>query len=230
LLFGYKGGIISITTQHKRPGGMPMNIGEQIKYMRKKRKITQNQLAEMTGIHPVTIRKYETDRLQPKKEQVDKIADALSVSPLAFGEFNNNVIRLETEGDLMGLLIMLYKSKVVHIHTPEADEQDAAFVEFSPLLSYYFSLTENKKSIPMKDGSLRFENSDMQKDFVTWARLYDKHMVMTASYADKATAVEKDYLAGNEDQLAMIEMELQTSSVRLEHSDDLEVKSNDTKN
>ena len=207
-----------------------MNIGEQLKYMRKKRKITQNQLAEMTGIHPVTIRKYETDRLQPKKEQVDKIADALSVSPLAFGEFNNNVIRLETEGDLMGLLIMLYKSKVVHIHTPEADEQDAAFVEFSPLLSYYFSLTENKKSIPMKDGSLRFENSDMQKDFVTWARLYDKHMVMTASYADKATAVEKDYLAGNEDQLAMIEMELQTSSVRLEHSDDLEVKSNDTKN
>ena len=60
----------------------------------------------------------------------------------------------------------------------------------------------------------------MQKDFITWARLYDKHMSMTASYADKATAVEKDYLAGNEDQLAMIEMELQTSSVRLEHSDD----------
>ena len=197
-----------------------MNIGEQIKYMRKKRKITQNQLAEMTGIHPVTIRKYETDRLQPKKEQVDKMADALSVSPLAFGEFNSNVIRLETEGDLMGLLIMLYKSKVIHVHAPEADDQDAAFVEFSPLLSYYFSLKENKKNTPLKDGSLRFENSDMQKDFITWARLYDKHMSMTASYADKATAVEKDYLAGNEDQLAMIEMELQTSSVRLEHSDD----------
>lgn len=203
-----------------------MNIGEQIKYMRKKRKITQNQLAEMTGIHPVTIRKYETDRLQPKKEQVDKIADALSVSPLAFGEFNSNVIRLETEGDLMGLLIMLYKSKVIHIHTPEADDQDAAFVELSPLLSYYFSLKENKKTIPMKDGSLCFKNSDMQKDFVTWARLYDKHMAMTTSYADKATAVEKDYLAGNEDQLAMIEMELQTSSIKLEPSDNSEVSNN----
>lgn len=203
-----------------------MNIGEQIKYMRKKRKITQNQLAEMTGIHPVTIRKYETDRLQPKKEQVDKIADALSVSPLAFGEFNSNVIRLDTEGDLMGLLIMLYKSKVIHIHPSEADDQDAAFVEFSPLLSYYFSFKENKKNIPMKDGSLRFENSDMQKDFVTWARLYDKHMAMTASYADKATTVEKDYLAGNEDQLAMIEMELQTSSVLLDHSSDTKVKPN----
>ena len=203
-----------------------MNIGEQIKYMRKKRKITQNQLAEMTGIHPVTIRKYETDRLQPKKEQVDKIADALSVSPLAFGEFNSNVIHLETEGDLMGLLIMLYKSKVIHIHSSEAADSDTAFVEFSPLLSYYFSLKENKKSIHMKDGSLRFENSDMQKDFITWARLYDKHMSMTASYTDKATTVEKDYLAGNEDQLAMIEMELQTSSVLLDHSSDTKVKLN----
>ena len=78
----------------------------------------------------------------------------------------------------------------------------------------------------MTDGSLRFENSDMQKDFVTWARLYDKHMAMTTSYADKATAVEKDYLAGNEDQLAMIEMELQTSSIKLEPSDNSEVSNN----
>ena len=61
-----------------------MTIGEQIKYIRSRRNITQNQLAQIVGVHPVTIRKYETNKLQPKKEHLSKIADALWVSPLVF--------------------------------------------------------------------------------------------------------------------------------------------------
>ena len=49
-----------------------MTIGEQIKYIRKRRGLTQGQLAEATGIHPVTIRKYETNKLQPKKSRYKK--------------------------------------------------------------------------------------------------------------------------------------------------------------
>ena len=66
-----------------------MTIGEQIKYIRKRRGLTQTQLAEMTGIHPVTIRKYEINKLQPKKEQIKRIAASLMVSPLVFEELDD---------------------------------------------------------------------------------------------------------------------------------------------
>ena len=82
-----------------------MTIGEQIKYIRKRRGLTQTQLAEVTGIHPVTIRKYETNKLQPKKEQIKKIADTLMVSPLVFEGLDANTVPMRSTGDLLGLLI-----------------------------------------------------------------------------------------------------------------------------
>ena len=57
-----------------------MTIGEKIKYCRKQIGITQDKLAELTGIHPVSIRKYETNKMQPQPPQLEKIAVALGVS------------------------------------------------------------------------------------------------------------------------------------------------------
>ena len=48
-----------------------MTTGERIRYFRKQRKLTQVQLAEMTGIHPVSIRKYEINLMQPQIEQIE---------------------------------------------------------------------------------------------------------------------------------------------------------------
>lgn len=45
-----------------------MNIGERIKFCRKHRGMTQDRLAEETGIHPVSIRKYETGKMVPFAE------------------------------------------------------------------------------------------------------------------------------------------------------------------
>ena len=56
-----------------------MTIGEKIKYCRKQIGITQDKLAELTGIHPVSIRKYETNKMQPQPPQLEKIAAALGV-------------------------------------------------------------------------------------------------------------------------------------------------------
>ena len=53
-----------------------MTIGEKIKYCRKQIGITQDKLAELTGIHPVSIRKYETNKMQPQPPQLEKIAVA----------------------------------------------------------------------------------------------------------------------------------------------------------
>ena len=57
-----------------------MDIGERIKFCRKHRGMTQDRLAEETGIHPVSIRKYETGKMVPKPEQIERIAKALNVT------------------------------------------------------------------------------------------------------------------------------------------------------
>ena len=56
-----------------------MNVGEKIREERKKKKLTQKQLAELTGIAEITIRKYEGGKFKPKNENLNKIASALNV-------------------------------------------------------------------------------------------------------------------------------------------------------
>ncbi len=54
-----------------------MSVGENIKYLRKKNNLTQKQLAELTGIHEVTIRGYESDKYKPRSESLYKLRSAL---------------------------------------------------------------------------------------------------------------------------------------------------------
>ncbi|MFT9077900.1 helix-turn-helix domain-containing protein, partial [Ethanoligenens sp.] len=84
-----------------------MTIGEKIRYFREQRGITQGRLAEVTGIHPVSIRKYETNKMQPQPPQIERIAAALCVSSNALTGLDNAGLRLETIGDLMGIIIIL---------------------------------------------------------------------------------------------------------------------------
>lgn len=52
-------------------------ISNNIKRIRKERRMTQTELAEKAGIHPVSIKKYETGRMTPTMESIEKIANAL---------------------------------------------------------------------------------------------------------------------------------------------------------
>ena len=54
-----------------------MEINEKIRYFRKQRGLSQELLAERTGINVNTIRKYEIGIRKPKVEQLKKIADGL---------------------------------------------------------------------------------------------------------------------------------------------------------
>lgn len=58
-----------------------MNIGENIKHFRKLKKMTQKQLGELCGIAEPNIRKYELDKQNPKRETIEKIAEALEINP-----------------------------------------------------------------------------------------------------------------------------------------------------
>lgn len=57
-----------------------MTTGEKIKHYRKQAGITQDQLAERAEIHPVSIRKYETNKMQPQLSTLLKLAEALTIT------------------------------------------------------------------------------------------------------------------------------------------------------
>ena len=73
-----------------------MEINEKIRYFRKQRGLSQELLAERTGINVNTIRKYER---KPKVEQLKKIADGLEISVIEFLD-----IEIENEADLIAML------------------------------------------------------------------------------------------------------------------------------
>ena len=90
-------------------------VGDRIRYFRKDRKMTQDKLAELTGIHPVSIRKYETNKMQPQIEQIERIASVLDVNVSAIVGYNSKPSIVRTVGDLTGVLMMLYKAHVLMI-------------------------------------------------------------------------------------------------------------------
>ena len=57
-----------------------MTVGEKIREIRKNANLTQKDLARLSGIAVITIRKYENNERNPKKEQIEKIAKALKVT------------------------------------------------------------------------------------------------------------------------------------------------------
>ena len=117
-----------------------MTIGEKIKYLRKQKGVTQTELARITGIHQVSIAKYEKDKMIPQPEQLEKIVEALNVSRMIF--FNDSSFKLETRDDLMGLLITLCKNKVLVVKGKR--DKNSALIpstvtfEFSPIISKFF--------------------------------------------------------------------------------------------
>lgn len=61
-----------------------MLIGEQIKSMRQLRGLTQKELGERMGIDGSAVRKYESGKIIPKIDTLQKFAEALGTSVSAF--------------------------------------------------------------------------------------------------------------------------------------------------
>ena len=68
-----------------------MNIGDKIKYLRNKRDLSQSQLADKSGVHLLSIKKYENNQMMPSSQQLIKLADALNINSYALTENSNNI-------------------------------------------------------------------------------------------------------------------------------------------
>ena len=142
---------------------MPIvTVGEKIKQLRKKRGITQAELAQRAVIHPVTIRKYETSSMKPLLPQINKIANALNVSMFELTEKSKEDATKVSLGNLM----LDFKNNPQTVVETLKNDRDAMdnLVNMISLCSIEQELSENHtfddvvslhnfyKDIPYKDG------------------------------------------------------------------------------
>ena len=70
---------------------MDSSIGERIRYIRRERNMTQEELGNKVGVTKATINKYETGVIvYLKRPMLDKLAKALSISPAYLMGWDDN--------------------------------------------------------------------------------------------------------------------------------------------
>ncbi len=74
-----------------------MTTGEKIRDARKTAQLTQKALSELCGIAEPTIRRYEADKLHPKIQTLQKIADALGVDVFSLADFDTATKMIEDD-------------------------------------------------------------------------------------------------------------------------------------
>ena len=202
-----------------------MTIGERIRYCRKRVNITQSKLAELTEIHPVSIRKYETNKMQPQPAQIKRIAVALGVSYYVLtGSFEPGSIVLETDGDLMSLLIVLLNSKVLLIDGKREDDYhifpENIHIRVNTLLAPYFGISPSNEAnsiLPLSNFELAIQSKDIRNKLSCWDAVYNEweNASVIAKMAKDPAAILDDVTRRKE----MLEIELQCSSYYLDMSD-----------
>ncbi len=108
---------------------MENSISDKIKYYRKIRNMSQEDLAILSGINVSTIKKYECGFRNPKPDQLIKIANALDVSINYFVQFD-----IENVGDVLALVMKLEQQTGLKINA-EKDEK-GLYIPSSITLSF----------------------------------------------------------------------------------------------
>ena len=157
-----------------------MTIGERIKYFRKKAGITQAELARRTGIHPVSVRKYETNKMTPQTQHICKIAEALGVNSFALTGIEDH-INFEGDGNIVGILIFLFQNHFLEISGIRNQpgrrlEHDSLKIRVNPALAKLFSVEADDKTFNAEDLILRFKSEDLRYIFAAWESImkYDE--------------------------------------------------------
>jgi len=204
-----------------------MTIGEKIKYFRSRIGITQAKLAELSGIHPVSIRKYETNKMVPQAAQIDRLAEALGVSSFALAGFENN-IRLETVGDFMGLMIMLIKTKIVSINGEREESgminADTAQFVINPFITNFFDAKSDKSELSANTLLYYLKNENILSDILKWERINHRYEKCAAEICDTSDKELINILEELKEQKEMIELELQHSNIMLSSNNGISVK------
>lgn len=185
--------------------------------------MTQAQLAELTGIHPVSIRKYEINKMQPQSQQIERIAEALRVNSGALSDSHSDIIHMETKGDLMGLLMLWHKSGILSIEGERGEENllDAATVHLQPntVFGTYLALScdqaKKEEVIRLDNLSVVLQDKSILQNLLCWESLYNGYVLMSKKYGDSDSEPTLNALNELRENLELIEMELQGNTEKL---------------
>ena len=132
-----------------------MDIAERIKKLRETYGITSNELADITGIHPVSIRKYETRKMVPGIEVIDKMCEALRLPRMIFEGIPEQYTDFSFEGDFYQLLFLLMANGTLDAHGKWIEDSDKdTYFTFNPQLSEYIEIKHGDETIPLEDLSI----------------------------------------------------------------------------
>ena len=134
-------------------------VGKKIRAFREFRGYSQIQLAELSGINVGTIRKYELGILNPKPDQLEKIATALGLNVSVFLDFN-----IETVGDVLSILFAIDDS--VNLSLSETSDQNIAMTFDNPTMQDFFKKWCQFKNVYEKEKAeiLAIEDEDKRQE------------------------------------------------------------------
>ena len=168
-----------------------MTIGEKIKYVRKLYHMSSAELAERTGIHPVSIRKYESNKMVPQSAQIERLAAAFHLSPAIFSGITDMRFDFQYSGDCLGMLIMLYTSGALIING-ERDEKSILKKEtvkftVSPLLQKFLQFSEKGRTLSFEDVNVLIKDNDTLDRFIFWEFMYNRRDELYDAYMEEET-------------------------------------------
>ncbi len=138
-----------------------MTLGKKIKHFRNALNITQQKLSSLTKIHNVTIKKYETDALVPLPKQINRIAEALNVSPQEL-TYDNPKIVMQTLGDMYAFVITLFKSDFLFFSPDETN------IIINPYFKNFFNVSVNNQQDDTSGVIVHINNSDFLSNMKKW--------------------------------------------------------------
>lgn len=189
-----------------------MNIGDKIKYLRNKRNLSQNQLADKSGVHLLSIKKYENNQMMPSFQQLIKLAEALDISPYALTGNSDN-IRFKTIGDLYGILIMLNKIGLITLSTYNTQ---FVMVEFNNVFAPFLDLRNQTNIINWETfnaiATEKLQQHSSYPIFLQWVSSKENLINSKKSLANENNSYA---LKTIEDQIETLELELQLSIDKL---------------
>lgn len=196
-----------------------MTTGDKIKYLRKQLGLTQAQLAETTGIHLVTIKKYETNKVQPLPAQVERLASALHVGCIALTGIDRSGLQIRTVGDFFGLIMTLCNIGFLELIGERDSKQlilpETAQIRINPILKNYLDVSAVTGNFDITNFFLHIKSGDFLLDLLKWERIsftYTQAVEVAGPNPDPFIQAALDDVQYKKE---LIELELQRSQILL---------------
>ena len=145
---------------------MDADIANRIKRFRKLKNMSQEELAQISGINISTIKKYESGYRNPKPDQILKIANALGVSINALMSYD-----ISSLSDVLCLIIKLHQEAGLQIdgekdadgkYIPDTIRMSFSELDINRLIARYLDCFERMNHLSNIESSSKFEIKSYQ--------------------------------------------------------------------